>query len=166
MPSEVALGAATVTITSGEGVSSSQRLTVTETSPGLFTLNRAGLSAATVLRVSNGAQTSEDAYRIDATSSIVPRPIDLGPTTDEVYLILYGTGFRAAGAGATTVTIGGEAASLLYAGPQGAFAGLDQANILVPRSLAGRGEVELVLKAAGQESNAVRLTFAGAGGTQ
>jgi hypothetical protein len=32
-----------------------------------------------------------------------------------------------------------------YAGPQGAFAGLDQVNLRLPRQLTGRGEVSLAL---------------------
>ena len=51
---------------------------------------------------------------------------------------------------------------VLYAGPQGAGApgayyGLDQVNVLVPRSLSGAGIVNLVLTAAGFEANTVTI---------
>jgi uncharacterized protein (TIGR03437 family) len=39
------------------------------------------------------------------------------------------------------------------------FTGLDQLNALFPTSLAGRGEVNLVLSADGKTANTVKLTF-------
>jgi uncharacterized protein (TIGR03437 family) len=48
-----------------------------------------------------------------------------------------------------------------YAGSQGTFAGLDQVNISIPAALRGRGEVDVVVSAGGQASNAVRLAFGG-----
>jgi len=44
-----------------------------------------------------------------------------------------------------------------YAGPQGGYAGLDQVNIRVPRSLAGRGNVDVVLTVDGKTANAVTI---------
>src|SRR5438128_1969724 len=41
------------------------------------------------------------------------------------------------------------------AGAQGVFVGLDQANIVIPRSLAGRGDVNVVLTVDGKTSNTV-----------
>ncbi|MGH9800448.1 MAG: hypothetical protein ACRD82_08805 [Blastocatellia bacterium] len=46
-----------------------------------------------------------------------------------------------------------------YAGPQGGFVGLDQANILLPKSLAGRGEVDVVLIVNGKTANTLRLNI-------
>ncbi|MBL8169211.1 MAG: hypothetical protein JNJ50_13720, partial [Acidobacteria bacterium] len=46
---------------------------------------------------------------------------------------------------------------VLYAGLQGDFVGLDQVNLKLPRSLAGRGLVEVVLFADGYSSNAVQI---------
>jgi len=37
------------------------------------------------------------------------------------------------------------------------FTGLDQINVLVPRSLAGRGEVEVLLTVQAQMANPVRI---------
>jgi len=49
-----------------------------------------------------------------------------------------------------------------YAGAQGAgapssFYGLDQVNVLLPRSLAGSGTVNVVLTAGGQTANTVTM---------
>ena len=71
--------------------------------------------------------------------SVVAAPINV--SSGSVYLILYGTGFQAAGTAGVTVTIGGVEADVGFAGMQGSFAGLDQANVLIPASLAGRGDV-------------------------
>jgi uncharacterized protein (TIGR03437 family) len=48
---------------------------------------------------------------------------------------------------------------VLFAGAQGTLAGLDQVNVQLPRSLAGRGEVDVVLMADGKTANVVRVNF-------
>ena len=90
------------------------------------------------------------------------RPIDLGPdlgsNSDQVFLVLYGTGFRFRSSLANvTARIGGEVATVHFAGAQGDFAGLDQVNIQIPRSLIGRGEVSLVLTVDGLQANIVKI---------
>jgi uncharacterized protein (TIGR03437 family) len=50
-------------------------------------------------------------------------------------------------------------AQITYAGPQPDFPGLDQVNILMPKSLAGAGFVNIVLTAAGIETNAVNVSI-------
>jgi uncharacterized protein (TIGR03437 family) len=48
---------------------------------------------------------------------------------------------------------------VLFAGPQGAFVGLDQVNLRLPRSLAGRGEVDLALVVGGKPANVVKINL-------
>jgi uncharacterized protein (TIGR03437 family) len=43
----------------------------------------------------------------------------------------------------------------LYAGAQGSFAGLDQVNVRLARSLVGRGEVDVSLTVDGKPANTV-----------
>ncbi|MDQ3012318.1 MAG: hypothetical protein M3X11_16610, partial [Acidobacteriota bacterium] len=83
----------------------------------------------------------------------------LGPEGDQVFLILFGTGFRVAGTAGVTVMIGDEEAEVLYAGPAPGFAGLDQANVRVPRSLAGKGEITIQLTADNRSANAVTVSI-------
>ena len=74
--------------------------------------------------------------------------------------MLYGTGIR--GAGGTpgvTAPIGGVVSEVLYAAAQSEFAGLDQVNVRVPRSLAGRGEVPIVVTAGGKQTNVVTVSI-------
>jgi len=158
VPAGLAAGTATVAFNSGSAIQN-QKIQLGPVAPGMFTFNAAGLVAGSVLRVSgDGTQTPENFYRLDSSGAVVPVPIDLGPPTDQVFLILYGTGFRAAGTANTTMTIGGQKAQVSFAGDQGAFAGLDQVNVLVPRNLAGSGSVNIVLTASGQTANTVNIS--------
>jgi uncharacterized protein (TIGR03437 family) len=158
VPDGLAAGAATVAFNSGSSTQN-QKIQLGPVAPGMFTFNAAGLVAGSVLRVSgDGTQTPENFYQLDGSGAVVPVPVNLGPVTDQVFLILYGTGFRAAGTANTSITIGGQKAQVSFAGPQGAFAGLDQVNVLVPRSLAGSGSVNVVLTASGQTANTVNIS--------
>ena len=87
------------------------------------------------------------------------QPIELGPESDQVFLELYGTGLRQhPGLDKVRAWIGGTEVEVLYAGSQQTYAGLDQINVRIPRSLQGRGEIDLVVITAGKTSNTVRLS--------
>ena len=92
----------------------------------------------------------------DATTVSVGQQL---PPVCPAYLTLYGTGIAAAGKANTQVTVGGVNATVLYAGPQGGFPGLDQVNILLPAALAGKGNVNLQLTAGGVAANPVQITI-------
>jgi uncharacterized protein (TIGR03437 family) len=77
-----------------------------------------------------------------------------------VYLLLYGSGVRGRAAlSDVVVTIGGVPAEVVYAGPQGNFVGLDQVNVKLPRSLAGRKEVNVLLSVTGRTANPVTVSI-------
>lgn len=164
MPTGAAPGAATVTITSGNGKLSLGAVQIATVAPGLFTANSngQGVAAAVALRVrSDGSQVFEPVSRFDvATGRFVSVPIDLGPATDQVFLILYGTGLRNRTAlSAVTCRIGGTDVGVLFAGEVAGLVGLDQSNANIPRSLIGRGEVDVVLMVDGKEANRVRIAI-------
>jgi uncharacterized protein (TIGR03437 family) len=118
------------------------------------------VAAATVLRVrADGTQVFEPVARFDAAQNrFVAAPIDLGPESEQVFLILFGTGFRQRSSlSATSLSIGGAGVEVLYAGAQGDFVGLDQVNARLPRSLIGRGEVNVALMADGRPGNLVSI---------
>jgi len=153
-----------VTITSGDGAVSTGVMLVNAVAPSLFTANGdgQGVVAALALRIkADGSQQLEPVAQIDAAQNkFIARPLDLGPETDQVYLILFGTGIRQRNALSSAIaTIGGEYAEVSFAGAQGAFGGLDQVNVRVPRSLAGRGEVDVLLMVEAQMANAARVTI-------
>jgi len=162
MPPGTANGAATVTIASGDGKTSVGVQQIASVAPGLFTANANGLGvpAATVFRLrADGSTADEPLAQFDsALGRFVPLPIDLGPEGDQVFVVLFGTGFRNnTGLANVSVKIGGTDVEVLYAGVAPGFVGLDQCNARVPRSLAGRGEVELVMTVNGKIANSVRI---------
>ena len=164
IPAGTAPGAATVTVTSGDGTVSIGTAKIAAVAPGLFTANGdgQGAPAAAALRVkADGQQIYEPVAQLDpAQRRFVPRPLDLGEATDNVFLILYGTGLRNhRDLSAVRARIGGLETPVDYAGPQRGFAGLDQINVRLPRSLIGRGEIDLVMMVDGREANKVRINI-------
>ncbi len=164
IPPGTAAGAAGVTITSGNGAVSYGAMQIATAAPGLFAANAngQGVPAGYVLRVkSDGSQITEPIARFDSSQNkYVPLPIDFGAATDQVFLILFGTGIRyRSSLSATTASIGGTNVPVLYAGPQNDFVGLDQVNLSLPRTLAGRNDVDLVFTADGKAANTLLLSF-------
>lgn len=162
IPPGTANGAAVVTVTSGDGAVSTGAVQIASVAPGLFSVNSSGqgLAAAVALRVrSDGSLSYEPITRFDSSQNkIVAVPIDLGPPSDQVFLILYGTGWRSrSNLSAVTVKIGGVDAETLYAGLADGFVGLDQLNARVPRSLVGRGEIGIALTVDGKVANIVSV---------
>ncbi|MGH9840182.1 MAG: Ig-like domain-containing protein, partial [Blastocatellia bacterium] len=162
IPPGTANGTATITITSGDGVSSTGTTQIVTVAPGLFSANASGqgVAAAIALRVrADGSQSFEAVARFDsAQNKFVAVPIDLGPPTDQIFLLLFGTGWRLnSGLPSVMVKIGGVDAEVLYAGPQSGFVGLDQLNVRLLRTLAGRGEVDLVLTVDGKAANTLKV---------
>ena len=69
-------------------------------------------------------------------------------------MTLYGTGVRnRTSLDTVKATVGGVDAPILFAGPQGTFPALDQVNVQIPASVAGRGNVPIVVTIEGQSSN-------------
>ncbi len=164
MPEGLALGKATVLIESGDGHTSVGVVEITQVSPALFTANSSGQGVVTAvaLRVkANGQQVYEQVTQYDAATGIFKaKPIDLTVTGEQVYLIFYGTGFRYRNSiNSVSLEMGGVLGNVLYAGQAPGFVGLDQANVLVPNNLAGRGEVDVVLTVDGWKANTVKLMF-------
>jgi uncharacterized protein (TIGR03437 family) len=164
MPPGTAPGAATVTITNSYGEVSAGTVQIAPVAPGLFAVNAngQGVAAALALRVkADGTQQFEPVSRFDpAQNRFVSVPLDLGPETEQVFLILFGTGLRFRNSLSTvSARLGGVEAPVLFAGAQGALAGLDQTNLLLSRSLIGRGEVDVVFTVDGKTANAVRIAI-------
>lgn len=114
------------------------------------------------LRVKDdGPQSVEPVAQLDpAQNKFVSVPLDLGPATDQVYLILFETGIRfRSSPAAVTAQIGGVDAPVSFAGAQPQFVGLDQVNLLVPQSLTGRGEVDVAVTVDGQVTNTVKVNI-------
>jgi len=122
--------------------------------------NGQGVAAALALRIRNGVQSYESIARFDPPrNQFAFVPIDLGPSTDQVFLVLFCTGVRfRSSLSAVSHNIGDVTGSPLFAGAQSEFVGLDQVNILLSRSLIGRGVVNVTLMVNGKTSNTVTVS--------
>jgi uncharacterized protein (TIGR03437 family) len=163
VPAGTANGAAALTVWRDGTAVGAGTLTIEPVAPGLFTANAngQGVPAAVVLRVqANGSQSIEPVAVFNpGTAQQEPAPLDFGPESDRLFLILFGTGFRQRTVLANvTATIGGTAATVDFAGAQGGLAGLDQANLQLPRSLAGRqATLEVIFRVDGKTANTVQI---------
>jgi uncharacterized protein (TIGR03437 family) len=168
IPADVATGYATVTVNSAGGKQRTETIQIASITPGLFSANAdgGGPPAGLLLRVkADGAQNYEPVVDFDpALNRYVPRPIDFGPdlgaNSDQLFLVMFGTGFRNYSS-LTKVAVNNSegSAPALYAGPQGGFVGLDQVNIQLKRRMIDFGSIYLVLYVDGQPSNRLEIQF-------
>lgn len=164
LPPLTATGSARVRVSHDAWTTGLGDLLVEPVAPGLFAANAngSGVAAAVVEhRPDDGSQTLDLTFECSAgPGNCTAVPVDLGPESEQVFLWLFGTGIRnREGLSDVEVTLGGAAAEVLYAGPQGEFAGLDQVNARLPRTLVGRGEAQLSVRVAAKQSNTVTLYF-------
>jgi uncharacterized protein (TIGR03437 family) len=161
IPTGVRIGNVPVKIVAGDGIESNGTLEISTVNPGIFTFNNdgTGVLAANVVRVkADGSQTREALYGFNATTNrYITRPISFGAVTDRIFLEVYLTGIRGVkdpnGDGNLNenvwVLIGGQTIKPAFVGKQGFYAGLDQLNFELPRSLNGKGKMSLAVQAIG-----------------
>lgn len=163
LPAGLAAGPGVIGIRNFMGVMFWSPIVVSVTAPGIFSANASGSGAAAAQLVTNhanGTQTLQTNQCGPSAAGIcTPLPMDLGAAGDLSALVLYGTGLRNAPAGSVTVMIGSQTLTPFYAGPAPAWIGLDQVNVLIPRSLAGQQKLSVTVTAGGVTSNAVTVSF-------
>jgi uncharacterized protein (TIGR03437 family) len=165
VPAETAEGRAKVTIRRQDGTSVTGDLLVDRVGPGLFAANAngQGVGSMVALRISaSGVQTYLPVFNYDAAGRrFVAVPVSFGADTDKLYLILFGTGIRGENDLADVIVeVGNQEVPVIFAGAQGDLVGLDQVNIgPLPRVLAGKGAVEVVIRVAGRRANRVTVTI-------
>jgi uncharacterized protein (TIGR03437 family) len=159
IPAGTAAGVATVTVTRGTA-SLGATILVEAVAPAIFTANAngTGVPAAILVRQRGATQTIEPVFQGTAGNA-QPLPIDLGPEGDQVVLVLFGSQFRARTGTNNRALIGTTAAEVQFAAAQGDLAGLDQANILIPRSLVGSGNVNVGLTIDNRRANLVTINI-------
>ncbi|HEV2688046.1 MAG TPA: hypothetical protein VGV35_05815, partial [Bryobacteraceae bacterium] len=161
VPPGVAAGTASITVSVNGDPVAFGAAQITNVAPGLYTANAngQGAAAAIVLTVhANGTSGFVFTFQCASAGNCTALPIDLGLDTDTVALELFGTGIRSH-TGAITCKIGSTTLPVAFAGPQGTYVGLDQVNVLLPKSLRGAGNVNVVLTVDGQVANTVTLNF-------
>ena len=162
VPDGTAIGPATVTVVNGAEVSASGTLQVGQIAPALFSANAdgRGVAAAVAVTVNAGGSPS---WQLTFSSEVPAGsrtgvPVDLGGPTDQVTLELLGTGIRGRSSLAgVSVKIGGIDAQVLSAGPYPNFPGIDEVDVVLPRTLAGHGESDIVLTVDGAAANTVTV---------
>jgi uncharacterized protein (TIGR03437 family) len=164
LPPAAAAGRARVTVRKQDGSTLTGDILVGSVGPAFFSANATGEGVGLIAAVrvdAAGAQTIAPVYSYDAQGRAAAAPLNLGSDTDRVYLTLYATGVRGARAlSGVEVQVGDLNIPVLYAGPQSEYPGLDQINIgPLPRSLAGRGEVEVELTIERVRANRVTVTI-------
>ncbi len=173
MPDATPSGNANVVVRSGDGTISNGTAQIAQVTPSIFTANStgSGVPAAVLLRVkTNGQQTFERLSEFNSqVGRFVTKPIDLGPEGELVFLVLYLTGVRGADDPDNNgnlnenirVLIGGNEITPQDVRGAPDFVGLDQINVLIPRTLIGRGVVNVSATASGfTTSNLVDIEIA------
>lgn len=164
VPSGLPAGPASIYAVKGGQIHSTGVIEITLVAPGLFVADASGqgLAAAVALRVrANGEEVYEPAGQFDPVlNRFVAMPIEVSNPAEQVFLLLFGTGFRHRSALSNVkATVGGVDAEVLFAGAQGDLVGLDQANLRLSQALAGRGQVAVSLTADGKAANTVLINI-------
>ncbi len=162
LPAEIAAGAATFSIVKSDGTAPGGGLTIAPVAPAIFAANANGRgvpAGVLLVRRANAADQFLPIASLDAASnSFLPSAIDVSQANTSYFLVLFGTGLRGRSSlSGVRTQIGGVDAPVSFAGPQGDLAGLDQVNIEFPRTLAGRGDVEVALSVDGKSANPVMV---------
>src|SRR5581483_955438 len=164
IPPQASTGPALLKVNKQDGISSTMIAYISPVAPSLFSADASGggLAAALALRVkADGSQSYEPVARFDATQNrMVAVPMEFGGETDQLFLVLFGTGVRSRSSLANVkCVVGVGPMEVTYAGEQGSFAGLDQVNLRLDRSLAGLGETSVALMVDGKSANPVKVSF-------
>ena len=161
IPPETELGTANIEVRAGNNLIASGTVIIGAVAPAVFTFSGdgQGIPVGYLVRAKDGGQPIyEEIAQYDAAAGrFVPKPINPGSEDEHLYLVLFLTGVSHAadenGDGNANETVrlilGGDEITPLYAGAQGGLLGLDQLNVELPRSLGGRGLVNLSVTAAG-----------------
>ena len=158
--SGVAPGLVNVAVLNGTTTVATGVLEVATIAPTIFTANSTGqgVAAAQIQRVHpDGAYDYESVATYDSGAGFVPAPIAFNG--DNLYLLLYGTGFDAASQSGTSVTIGTTSTTVSFSGAQGQYAGLDQIVAQLPATLAGSGTVTVTVSVDQMTANPVTIAF-------
>jgi uncharacterized protein (TIGR03437 family) len=164
VPEGLATGPVTVTVTTASGQTSTAKSTIASVSPSIFTADSSGKGAPAAIAVAyaaDGTSQVQQAFSCSGSPLVcTAAPISLGPATSTVYLELFGTGIRGnSGISTISVTIGNTTMNVAYAGAQATYAGLDQVNVLLDRSLVGSGSQTLQLTVGGVAANPVTVNI-------
>ena len=157
VPAGTAEGNATVDIRNATDTISTGNFRITAVAPALFSVSRDGRGTPAgqyIIVRSDGSRA--DGFLFTDTLSPMPLNVNSG----QVYVVLYGTGFRSGAANSFTALVGNQSVPILAVAPSPEFPGLDQIAIgPLPASLAGAGTVQVTVSIAGNTSNALSIVI-------
>jgi uncharacterized protein (TIGR03437 family) len=135
---------------------------VVNIAPAVYTVSDTGqgtYSGQVTYVHADGTQTVVQSATLNAGSNtFTPNPINLGTPGDQVYLTLYASGLRHGSS--VTATVNGTSVPVTFFGAQPTNPGLDQINLgPLPTSLAGAGQVNIVVTVDGETANTVTVTI-------
>ena len=162
VPAGTAPGIASVTIGSQSGGALSGGTLIDTVAPALYSADGSGAGvawgAAATYSADGSTITPQTVANCPSAGACASAPLDLGGPTDTLLVTLYGSGLSGfSGMQNVAASIGGAIATVQSIGPQGDNPGLDQVNLVVSASLAGAGEVPIVLTVDGQTANVVTV---------
>ncbi len=154
LPEGIANGDEVAFSVNNNGVQSVGKVKIVSGSPGVFTVigdgtGQAAAQCGALVDVTVGGTTTQEFVVSD-------QPCSVGTATRANFLIIFGTGWRLVGA-TTTVTIGGETITPVFAGAQPNFVGVDQINLTLTQTLMGKGSVDVIVTAGGIASKTVTV---------
>lgn len=169
LPEGLAAGHATILIDNGidngpGGQVAAGSLRIETVAPGIFTANSdgQGTPAALLLRVRPDGEAGYEPVSLydPLTGQQSPRRITFGPPSEQLFLVLFGTGLRGlSSAENVTAQLEDQQLPIKFLGPAPGLIGVDQVNVPLPPNLAGRGASPLGLLVDGKASNQVLLLF-------
>jgi adhesin/invasin len=139
----------------GTSFSVPQALTVAPADPAVFTVNQRGQGQGAIVNLQN--QIVDANAPAAAGDTVVIYGTGLGPVTPPVPAGTAAPSSPLSQAAPVSVTIGGIAAQVAFAGLSPGFAGLYQINVVVPPGVAPGPQVPVVLTVAGQTSPPVTI---------
>ena len=158
IPPDVPLGDAVISVTTASGNLLQDRLPIAAVSPGMFSASGDGAGAALANAI-NADGTALPAYDC-GSGTCVTVPLDLGPDSTTVAVQFAVTGVRSqTDPGAYAVTVGDQMADVTAIDVSAAVPGVDLVTVNLPRSLAGLGDLDVIVTVGGRTSNAVRITI-------
>lgn len=158
LPAGLSDGSVTISVRRGGETVAVGSVRIGRVAPGIFTANSSGEGAPAGFAVfaSFGGVRQVDLFeRYAGSARFEPAALDVGNGAEDVYLVLFGTGFRNAAVGEIRAVAGGVSIPVQAAQAHRVFAGLDQLNLgPLPQELAGkRGQLELAITMAGVAAN-------------
>lgn len=144
-------GLGSVTVLQDDSLVAAGVVDIAAVSPSLFSASGNGKGVALVL--AENAAGSTPAYRCEEAEGCQPLPLTI---TDDLRLVLFGTGLR--NASAAESSIGGVGVSVAALTPAADLPGIDRITLgPLPASLTGRGDVTVLVTANSFRSNPVTI---------